>query len=409
MRKIALLHFAYPPNVGGVEIMLKEQARILSDEGFDVLLVTGFGKEENKKIKLAQVKEFQSIYNFNPTLQKKILEKGIIDDQFYQLASTIEKKLRVLLKDRQVVIVHNMLSISRNLPFVYAFKNYVKKNPEKKFIVWVHDHMFIGEEKIKRERLVEASFERELLTRSIEGAVYVAISNTLAKLLSQVLKLPRKKIIVIPDGLNLKEFLEIDDLIWQICQKYQLFKRFPLILSPVNIIRRKNLEYSLAVISQLKKRYPKLFYLISGQVSYHKDTKKYLKFLKGKVDQYKINDRVLFLGEQLDRSLKDSEIHDLYQLADLVFYFSKSENFGLPILEASLSKTPIFVSSLKVFQQVGGENVKYIDFKKVKPREAAYQIEKFIKENKIIRANYRARTEFDLKKIVKDKLIPLLE
>jgi len=41
MKKIAILHFAYPPNIGGVESMIQEHAQMLTYLNYDVTLVTG--------------------------------------------------------------------------------------------------------------------------------------------------------------------------------------------------------------------------------------------------------------------------------------------------------------------------------------------------------------------------------
>ena len=68
MKKIALLHYAYPPHIGGVEMLLSEQARILSEMGLDILILTGSGKEESRLIRLVEIKELQSLMQFNPKL-----------------------------------------------------------------------------------------------------------------------------------------------------------------------------------------------------------------------------------------------------------------------------------------------------------------------------------------------------
>jgi len=96
-------------------------------------------------------------------------------------------------------------------------------------------------------------------------------------------------------------------------------------------------------------------------------------------------------------------------MSDLVFFFSKSENFGLPLLEASLTKTPIFVSDLKVFREVGGEFVNYIDYRTINPEKTAAFVVDFLKKSRRVMMNYRSRSLYDLKTILKEKFIPLLE
>ena len=410
MKKVAILHFAYPPNIGGVESMIKEHAEILSNLNYEITIITGSGEEKDSKIKLVVIPELQSILNFNPFLQEKILDKGIIDNDFYKLAGTIEQSLEKALERMDVVIVHNMITIVRNLPFIYAFKNYVKKYPKKKYFGWIHDHSYINEFKIKDlDKVVNSKLEKELLTTPIKNFTYVLISESFREPFVELMDLHDGETVVIPNGIDIRHFLEIDDLIWEIIEKYNLIKSFPLILSPVNIMDRKNLEYCLDIIFYLKKNCPNIKYIITGNPSKHHSTVEYQDQLKKKINNLNLKDNVVFFNDFLNRALVRSEIHDLYQIADMVFFLSKSENFGLPLLEAALTKTAILVSNLKVFREVGGEFIKYVDYRTVSAEKAAELVKNFIEKSLRVKLNYRSRTQYDLKTILQEKFIPLIE
>ncbi len=409
MKKIALLHFAYPPNIGGVEGMVKEHAETLTSLGYDITVVTGSGEEKNPRIKLVVIPELQSVMSFNPFLQEKILDKGIIDDEFYKLADSIDQGLEKALEKIDVVVVHNMITIVRNLPFVHAFKNFVKKYPKKKYFGWIHDHSYINEFKIKDLNIiVNSKFERELLTTPIKNLTYILISESFREPFIRLMGLHNGETAVIPNGIDIKHFLEIDDLIWEIIEKYSLIKKFPLILSPVNILERKNIDYCLEIIGELKKSYPGIGYVITGKPSAHRSTAEYYENLKKKIEVLDLKENVMFFNDFLNRALMRTEIHDLYQIADMVFFLSKSENFGLPLLESALTKTAVLVSDLKVFREVGGEFVKYLDYRTVSPKQAAELVKNFIEESLRVKLNYRSRTQYDLKTILKEKFIPLL-
>ncbi len=409
-KKIAILHFTYPPNIGGVEGMVKEHAEILTNLGYDITVVTGSGEETNPKIKLVIIPELQSVMNFNPFLQEKILNKGVVDEEFYKLASQIEQRLEKALEKIDVVVVHNMITIVRNLPFVFAFKNFVKKYPKKKYFGWIHDHSYINEFQIKDlDKIVNSKFERDLLTMPIKNLTYILISESFREPFIKLMGLHDGETVVIPNGIDIKHFLEIDDLIWEIIDKYQLLKKFPLILSPVNILERKNIDYCLDIIYELKKTYPQIGYVITGKPSTHRSTVEYYDRLKKKINNFELKDNVMFFNDFLNRALMRTEIHDLYQIADMIFFLSKSENFGLPLLEAALTKTAILVSDLKVFREVGGDFVKYLDYKTILPEKAASEIKNFLETSLRVRMNYRSRTRYDLKTILKEKFIPLLE
>jgi glycosyltransferase involved in cell wall biosynthesis len=130
--------------------------------------------------------------------------------------------------------------------------------------------------------------------------------------------------------------------------------------------------------------------------------------IKKLIRELNISDSVIFLTDLSIKSLIDSALHDLYSLCDLIFYFSKSENFGLPLIEAGLAKTPIFLSNLEVFHEIGKGNVNYIDYNATNPEEAARIISKFINENQTLQANKTAKQQFNLKTILEEKLLPLL-
>jgi len=410
MKKIALLHFAYPPNIGGVESMIQEHAHMLTYLNYDITLITGSGEETNPKIKMVVIPELQSVVSFNPFLQEKILDKGIIDADFYNLATQIEQKLEHALEKIDVVVVHNMITIVRNLPFVFAFKSYVKKHPTKKYFGWIHDHSYINEFKIKDlNKDINSKLERELLTTPIKNLTYILISESFREPFNQLMGFKDGESVVIPNGIDIQKFLEIDDLIWEIIQKYDLIKRFPIILSPVNILERKNIGYCLDIIFYLKKTYPNITYVITGKPSQHRSTVEYYDSLKKKIIDLNLQNNVVFFNNFLNRALIRTEVHDLYQMADLVFFFSKSENFGLPLLEASLTKTPIFVSDLKVFREIGGEYVKYVDYRTITPEKTSGFVIDFLKNSRRVMMNYHSRSLYDLRTILKEKFIPLIE
>lgn len=410
MKKIALLHYAYPPNVGGVEILIRGHAKILAEIGYQVSVITGDGEEKNPKINFVKIPEIQSILKFNSQLYEKIVEKGIIDDEFYSLAKTIQDKLESQLDEQDVIIVHNMLTLIHNLPFVYFIKQYFEKSPNKKLIVWAHDQTYIDGENILSEKPGVNLNEKEkgLLLKPINDAVYVIISKTFKELLIKVMDLSKNQTVVIPDGINLKKFLEIDDSIWKIVEEKQLLPNFPLILSPVNILYRKNLDYCLDIIFFLKKYYPSVRYIISGQISNHRKNQGYYEGLLSQIQKLDLKENIIFLKDHFDRSLENSEIHDLYDLSDLIFFFSKGENFGLPLLEAALTSTPAFVSGLKVFKEIGENNLYNIDTVNQTAKQVAEIIKTFLETNKVTKLKKTARQKYSLETIIKNQLVPLL-
>lgn len=405
MKKIAFIHYAYPPTIGGVEVLMQEHAEVLTQLGYEVTILTGSGNSENKAIKVIEIPELQSLKNINPELQLEI-DNNKVPDMYHEFVQKLEQTLDSYLADQEVIIVHNMLTVKRNLPFIEAFTKFHAKHPEKKVIGYSHDHNYILEEQFNYpENPIE--LEQRLLTTSLPNVQYVTISKTFARLLAQVIQLPEEKIITIPNGINIMRFLEIDPIIQEFIKKYTILEKMPIIISPVNIVERKNLEYSVQVVGALKKYYPNLCYIITGQTSKHKDTSGYFEKIQKLIEEQDIKENTLYFSYLYQRYLHDKEMHDLYSIADVVFYFSKSENFGLPLLEAGLSRTPIFTSNLDVFNEVQGKSPFTIDYEKESPEEVAEKVHQYLSNDTVTQLNYRIRNTYELEKIIKTYLLPL--
>ena len=55
------------------------------------------------------------------------------------------------------------------------------------------------------------------------------------------------------------------------------------------------------------------------------------------------------------------ELAAIYKLAELFVYPSLFEGFGIPVIEALYSKTPVITSNLSCLPEAGGKDSVYID------------------------------------------------
>ena len=60
-------------------------------------------------------------------------------------------------------------------------------------------------------------------------------------------------------------------------------------------------------------------------------------------------------------NIKIDELAAIYQTAEMLIYPSIFEGFGIPILEALFSKTPVITSKGSCFSEAGGKNSIYIN------------------------------------------------
>ena len=112
------------------------------------------------------------------------------------------------------------------------------------------------------------------------------------------------------------------------------------------IEKRKNLLTLLQVLVEL----PTHKLVVIGDGKSYKE--KCLKFIA----KNKMSDRVIFL-----KKISLYEMASIYQSADIMIYPSIFEGFGIPILEALFSKTPVITTRGGCFLEAGGKHSKYID------------------------------------------------
>jgi len=109
--------------------------------------------------------------------------------------------------------------------------------------------------------------------------------------------------------------------------------------------------------------------------------KKYKETVKALVKEYGISDRLIFLSEIEKKSeeyISGSCFPAIYQTAKLFIYPSVFEGFGIPVLEALFSKTPVITSNISSLPEVGGNAAYYVNPEN--PAEIADGIKKIIKD-----------------------------
>jgi glycosyltransferase involved in cell wall biosynthesis len=125
--------------------------------------------------------------------------------------------------------------------------------------------------------------------------------------------------------------------------KYQLPNHF--ILNVGTIETRKNV---LSVIKAIKEIETQLV-IIGKKTVYFKEIKNY-------IVENNLQNKVVFL-----ENVELKELASIYRMASVFIYPSVFEGFGIPIIEALYSKTPVITSKGGCFSEAGGENTVYID------------------------------------------------
>lgn len=130
-----------------------------------------------------------------------------------------------------------------------------------------------------------------------------------------------------------------------ILKKYNISSNY--ILSVGTIEERKNL---VVLIKAMAKVDPTVKLVVIGRQT------DYAELVKKTIHRYHLTERMIFLS-----GLDFSDLPALYQSASVFVYPSRYEGFGIPILEALNSGTPVVAATGSCLEEAGGPNSLYVD------------------------------------------------
>ncbi len=235
----------------------------------------------------------------------------------------------------------------RNVDVYHGLSNELPINIKQfkgKKIVTIHDLIFL------RYPHLYSYFDRLIYRRKFYSAcknadVIIAISEETKKDIIAFFNIPEQKIKVIYqscDDTFYKTYSEIE--IQQVQKKYQLPESYLLYVGTIE--ERKNL---LTIIKALKKVEKIQLVVVGRKTNYFKEVNKF-------IQQNNLNNRVMFL-----ENVTNEQLPIIYQKASIFIYPSIFEGFGIPIIEALISKTPVITTKSGCFPEAGGPNSIYIN------------------------------------------------
>ena len=211
-------------------------------------------------------------------------------------------------------------------------------------VVTIHDLIFV------RFPEYYKSIDRKIYLKKAKHACQVAekiisISNQTKDDIVNFLQVDPTKIEVIYQGCNPifeKEATEEDRSI--VKNQFHLPKDYLLYVGTIE--KRKNLLNLIMSIHHHKISMPLV--VIGSKTDYYKSVQNYI--LKNNLNG------IIFLN-----NIPNEELPVFYQEASCLIYPSVFEGFGIPVLEALFSGTPVITSKGSCFNEAGGPNSIYID------------------------------------------------
>jgi glycosyltransferase involved in cell wall biosynthesis len=404
-KQIAILHYASPPTVGGVEATIAHHARGLTKLGYHVRVISGDGAVFDNRIESKIYPSFASRHEDVLTVKKE-LDKGIVSEAFHELVAKQAAYLQEALQDCELCIVHNIHSLNKNLSLTAALAS-LEQIP---LIAWVHDMAWTNPQ---YQDELHDGYPWNLLRQKWENSRYVTVSEARQVEFAQLMGIQEEEIAVVTAGVDIAAFMQWTESMQMIDEKLQLLSADLLLLLPARLTRRKNIEFALCVLDELRKQTSNDCRLIvSGPPGPHNPTNKdYLGELLALRQSLDLQNAAHFLYELEEPTFipDDTTMANLYQTADALFFPSLDEGLGIPILEAGLVGLPIFCSDLPPFRQTGQDNLNFFDPRHDSPAELARMIGTYFSDNPREVLKRRVRHNYRWELIVRNQIIPLVE
>jgi mannosylglucosylglycerate synthase len=360
-KKIILLHYTAPPVVGGVESVMGHQARLMNAAGHQVQIVAGRGEQVDAGVPFVSVPLLDSQHPDVQALQSE-LNRGRVPPAFAQVVYQMVHALEQITTGTDSLIAHNVCSLNKNLALTAALRRISDSGNKPRLILWHHDLAWTAPR--YRDQLHEGH-PWDLLRTAWPKADQVTISEFRREELATLLRIPLDAIRVIPNGLDAARFFKLEQPTEQFARKLGLMNAWPLLLTPVRITSRKNLELGLQVLAALREKYPRAMLVVTGPLGPHNPANKdYFARLQQLRKELKLEGSAHFLAEHTSGFLPDEVISDFYRLADILFLPSSEEGFGIPVLEAGLSAMPVFCTDIPPLRELGGPNANYFSLDK---------------------------------------------
>ncbi|MDB6155102.1 MAG: hypothetical protein JWL90_3555 [Chthoniobacteraceae bacterium] len=301
--RIALVHFSYAPVIGGVETILAAHARLFAQHGHDVTVICKRGTSAEPRIRV-------------------------------QILGESADGLRESLRAQDVVFIHNVLS----MPFAPAWTELLWQLADElekvRFISWIHDLAACNPD--------YAVPGGSLLAKAHPRIEHVVIS---AHRQRQFIELTGSRCLVVPNGIDPARTLGLTENVAALAERFPLCGSPWVLIHPTRLLIRKNIELSLHVTHALRSSGHDCYMVVTGPPdAQNAAMARYGEQLHRLRDQLGLADNVLFLHDHFE--VGETDLRSLYLLADALFFPSRQEGFGLPVLEAALYRLPIFCSDI---------------------------------------------------------------
>jgi glycosyltransferase involved in cell wall biosynthesis len=225
-------------------------------------------------------------------------------------------------------------------------------------IAWCHDLAWTNPLYLP---VLHEGYPWSLLREPAPRTTYVTVSQERRRELLGLWGDGRDQVTVVPNGIDLLALWRFSPLARHIVERFRLLDCDLVLLLPVRLTRRKNVETAIRAVRALKDRGLAVRFLVSAPPAADHPglSNGYLASLQELRADLGVEEEVLFLADALGHSLELETVAELYQVTDVLLFPSTQEGFGLPILEAGAMRVPLVLSDIPIFREVGAEDAAF--------------------------------------------------
>lgn len=354
---VAILHYSCPPVIGGVEFVIEAHAKLFADAGYKTKMIVGNGKIDHRKVKTVVIPEIDSTGGPIGGVVRSLID-GKVPASFESAVKRVEKKLEAALKDVDVCMMHNVLTMHFNLVLNAALANIMQRSKRIRFIGWTHDATFNDKNYSVHHR---NKYPWDLLKQKLPGCDYCVISEQRQREVAALFGVPRSSLPVVPDGINVPGLLGLTPMVSDLYYGEELYGKDIVALTPTRIVRRKNLEAGIKLTAAFKRAGKSIRWIITGAPDPHNaDVMEYFKKLTTLRKKLGVRKEVIFMCEQSAERVSNEDLRALFSVADTLIFPSSQEGFGIPALEGGLAGLLMILSDIPALKEIAGKGAVYI-------------------------------------------------
>jgi glycosyltransferase involved in cell wall biosynthesis len=392
--QIALIHYTSWPTVGGVEVILRQQAGLMAKAGHEVSVICGSGRQFSPNIKTVVIEDL-NISSASVIAAQAEIWNGYPAAAYFDLVQKLRDQLARILQRMDYVVAHNLMTMPFNLAATHALIDLAESGT--RILAWTHDLAASNQDySLPRNSIVDMIREKDSNIR------YVAVSQTRA---NEFQELTGARVeAIIPNGLDLATVLgltpEVEALVNEIDSQAILF------LYPTRILPRKNLGFAIQILKAVNELGHDAWLLITGAANqYNAEAQAHLSALKQQAAELGMTDRIIWVNERFQ--VDEQQLRSLYLAADALLFSTRQEGFGLPLLEAAAFRLPVFCSDIEPLRSNLPDNVVKFDLRS-SPRNIGGTISKALKTDLAFACRKRLVMNQSAQILYREKIEPLL-